>query len=233
MTPRRISGGSKGSRWWLLYGLAALALLALGIGIGSRIAAPGRNATPGPATAPATPSPPTRPAQRTRPARTREGAVAAAASAVALLDGPALLDSKRIRSLVGRIAASSARGALERAYAQGAVEVRSRLAVDSVPAPVVILRSALVGYRIDSYTPSAATVAIWRVGIVGSGASVQPQQSWRTETVSLVWEHGWKVTSFASTPGPTPPLPQPAETTTAGDLFTEIPRFEPFSHAQP
>jgi hypothetical protein len=231
VTPLRIEG--RRWRWRLLYGLAALALLALGIAIGSRIAAPGRDASPGPATAPATPTPRTPTGQRTQPERTEEGAVAAAASAVELLDGPALLDSARIRRLVGRIAASSARSALEAAYAQGAAEVRSRLALDSAPAPVVILRSALAGYRVESYTPSAATVAIWRVGIVGSGASVQPQQSWRTETVSLVWEHCWKVTSFASTPGPTPPLPQAAETTAAGDLFTEIPRFEPFSHAQP
>ena len=69
--------------------------------------------------------------------------------------------------------------------------------------------------------------------VVGSGALVQPQQSWRTETVSLVWEHGWRVTSFASTSGPTPPLPQTADATTTGDLFAEIPRFTAFSHAEP
>ena len=71
------------------------------------------------------------------------------------------------------------------------------------------------------------------MGIVGSGASLQPQQSWRTETVSLIWEHGWKVTSFASTPGPTPPLPQSPDATATGDLFADIPRFTAFSHALP
>jgi hypothetical protein len=233
VTARRIGGGPTQSRRWLLYGTAALALLALGIGIGSRIATPGRGTSPRPATGSAIPRSRTPPPPRARPARTQEGAVAAAASAVELLDGPALLDATRIRRLVGRIAAASARSTLERAYVQGAVEVRARLAVDSVPAPVVILRSALVGYRVDSYTPSSAEVAIWRVGIVGSGASIEPQQSWRTETVSLVWEHGWKVTSFASTAGPTPPLPQAAEPSRPGHLFAEIPRFEPFTHALP
>jgi hypothetical protein len=234
LTPLRVSRASpERRRLWLWQGLAALALVALGVGIGSRIAAP-RGSRPAAATTTAaqaeTPAKPTRP---TRSTRTEGGAVAAAASAVELLDGPALLDSARIRRLVDRIAASSARTALARAYAQGAVEVRARLAVDSVPAPVVILRSALAGYRIESYTPSTATVAIWRVGIVGSGASVQPQQSWRTETVSLVWERGWKVTSFASAPGPTPPLPPTADAATTGDLFAEIPRFTAFSHAEP
>jgi hypothetical protein len=233
VTPLRVSNRSRDRRRWLLHGLAALALVALGIGIGSRIATPRSRTSVSPSTSPRPVEPPTAATRNARPARTPAGAVTAAASAVQLLDGPALLDSVRIRRLVDRIAASSARASLARAYGEGAAEVRTRLAVDSVPAPVVILRSALAGYHIESYKPSAATVAIWRVGIVGSGASVQPQQSWRTETVSLIWEHGWKVTSFASTPGPTPPLPQSPDATATGDLFTDIPRFTTFSHALP
>jgi hypothetical protein len=231
LTPLRVNRARQVRRGsWLWYGIAALALVALGIGIGGRIAAPGRN---NPTTSTPAAAHTQVPAKPRLPARTESAAVAAAASAVELLDGPALLDSTRIRRLVDRIAAASARASLARAYAQGAVEVRTRLAVDAVPAPVVILRSALAGYRVEDYTRSAATVAIWRVGIVGSGASVQPQQSWRTETVSLLWEHGWRVTSFASAPGPTPPLLQPADATTTGDLFAEIPRFTAFSHANP
>ncbi len=232
MTPLRVSGKSNTRRRWLLWGVAAFALIWIGIGIGSRIAAPGdsRSLAPSPAAKPAGPGKPTR---DTETARTEPGAVAAAAAAVELLDGPALLDATRIRRLIDRIAASGARAELARAYVQGGAEARARLAVDSVPAPVVIIRSGLVGYRVHSFSPSAATVAIWRVGIVGSGASVPLQQSWRTEIVSLVWEHGWKVTSFESAPGPTPPLPQQIAATTTGDLFAEIPRFDPFSHAQP
>ena len=117
---------------------------------------------------------------------------------------------------------------------QGAAEARTRLGADTVPAPVVILRSALVGYRLLSFSSSAATVAVWRVGIIGSGATIQPQQAWRTETVSLVWEHGtWRVASFSSAAGPTPPLPTAAQASAAGDLFTEIPRFREFSRALP
>jgi hypothetical protein len=222
-------------RRWILRGLAAVVLVAVGIAIGSRIAVPrgtGDATTVVGSSPRATPTP-TR-TKATGSAHTAVGAVAAAAASVELLDGPALLDSIRIRRLVDRLAASNARDGLARAYKQGAAQARARLATDSVPAPVVILRAALVGYRIDSFTPSAATVAVWRVGIVGSGATVPPQQSWRTETVSLVWEHGaWKVTSFASAPGPTPPLPTVSEATAAGDLFTEVARFREFSRAVP
>jgi hypothetical protein len=138
--------------------------------------------------------------------RHSHGAGAVAAAAAVERSTISALDSVRIRRLVDLLATSDARDGLARAYEQGAAQARARLAADSVPAPVVILRAALVGYRIDRFTPSAATVAVWRVGIVGSGATVPPQQSWRTETVSLVWERGaWKVASFASAPGPTPP----------------------------
>jgi hypothetical protein len=210
-------------------------LVAVGIAIGSRIAAPNETGTTTTVVGPSPPAGPT-PARSkpTRSVRTAAGAVAAASASVELLDGPALLDSIRIRRLVDRLAASKARDGLARAYQQGATQARARLAADSVPTPVVILRAALVGYRIDSFTPSAATVAVWRVGIVGSGATVPPQQSWRTETVSLVWERGaWKVAAFASAPGPTPPLPTVAGATAASDLFAEIPRFKEFSRAVP
>jgi hypothetical protein len=224
-----------GRRRWILRGLAGVVLVAVGIAIGSRIAAPkgtGNTTTAGGPSPRAAPSPARTKAMRSP--HTVAGAVAAAAASVQLLDGPALLHSIRIRRLVNRLAASNVRDGLARAYEQGAAQARARLAADSVPAPVVILRAALVGYRIDSFTPSAATVAVWRVGIVGSGATVPPQQSWRTETVSLVWEHrAWKVASYASAPGPTPPLPTVVGATTAGDLFAEIPRFREFSHALP
>ena len=230
MVPVRLGNSEPRRRRWALLALAAAALVALGVGIGSRIAAPKSAAVT--TTAPGSSPAPSEPVQQS--VRTEEGAVAAASRAVSLLDGPALLDSARLRKLVERLAASHARDALASAYAQGAADARARLGADTVPAPVVILRSALVGYRLVSFNPSAATVAVWRVGVVGSGATIQPQQSWRTETVSLVWEHGdWKVVSFASAAGPTPPLPAAATASTAGDLFTEIPRFREFSRALP
>jgi hypothetical protein len=214
-----------------LLAVAAAALVGLGVGIGSRIAAPRTSSS---VTTVVTPSPESSGAKPGLAAPTEAGAIAAAAEAVTVLDGPALLNPSRIRRLVDRLAASSKRDVLVQAYEQGAVEARARLGADTVPAPVVILRSALLGYRLLGFSASAATVAVWRVGIVGSGATVQPQQAWRTETVSLVWEHhGWKVTSFSSAAGPTPPLPEASQASAAGDLFTEIPRFREFSRALP
>ena len=229
----RDSGQPSTRRRWALRALGAAALVAVGIAIGTRIAGPKQTEAITTVTR-AAPSPETPTMPATHDERTPAGAVAAAATSVQLLDGPALLDSARVQRIVDGLAALSARGALARAYAQGAAQARSKLGVDSVPAPVVILRAAPVGYRIESFSRAAATVDIWCVGVVGSGATVQPQQSWRTETVSLVWERGaWKVAAFASSAGPTPPLTASTATTTANDLFTEVPRFKEFSRELP
>ena len=99
---------------------------------------------------------------------------------------------------------------------------------------MIVLRSIPVGYRVERFSPDEAAVSVWYVGIVGSGATVEPQQSWRTQKVSLVWERGaWRVASFASAPGPTPPLSTAEPVESAGDLFGAIPRFEEFNSALP
>jgi hypothetical protein len=117
-------------------------------------------------------------------------------------------------------------------YGQAARQAREQLGIDSAPTPVVILRAAPVGFRVDGYTSRAATISIWRVGLVGSGATVTPQQSWRTETVSLVWlNRTWRVASLASSPGPTPQLNTAAST--AADLFVSVPRYQEFSRVDP
>lgn len=112
------------------------------------------------------------------------------------------------------------------------MQVREQLALGTTPEPVVIVRAAPVGYRVEQFTRDAATISVWRVGIVGSGATVEPQQSWRTETVSLVWERGaWKIAALRSSPGPTPPLATAAAS--ESELFASIPRFEEFGAAVP
>ena len=218
----------------LASALAALTLLAFGVVIGSRFATPQH---PSAATRPASPdgprTDPIRPAVASA-RRTRPGAVTAAAHAVTAFDGDVLLEPTRLRTVVSRIASRGSRHQLIAAFADASAQTRAQLGADTVPRPVIVLRSVPVGYRVERYSSAAATVSIWYVGIVGSGATVQPQQSWRTQVVSLVWEAGaWKVSSFASSPGPTPPLSTVETAYAPGDLFAAIPRFEEFERAEP
>ena len=103
---------------------------------------------------------------------------------------------------------AESRGQLIEAFEQASAQTRAKLGADTVPRAGD--RASLASRSATGSSASRAaqaTVAVWYVGIVGSGATVEPQQSWRTQIVSLVWERGaWKVSSFESSPGPTPPL---------------------------
>ena len=226
---------------WLALGLAAILLLAVGAGIGRRTArqAPSDARQAVTVTVADSAQQSRQPESQARTgtkrsgyARTPEGAVDAATAYVAALGGPAVLDPAAIRRTLAVVASSASRDDLVRAYEVAAVQARERLGVGTTSTPVV-LRTTPVGYRIEGFQRRAATVSIWRVGIVGSGATVEPRQSWRTETVSLVWEDGtWKVDAVRSSPGPTPPLAGPAATPPA-DLIAAIPTCDEFTDDRP
>lgn len=227
----------RGSRRVLVYLVAGVVVLGIGIAIGSRITT--RNQTAPPTTKTTTQSATPRsvtetPSPTARSVHTAAGAAVAAAGSITAFDGNVLLNPQQLRTVVERIAAPSARTDLTREFEQASVQTRSELGVGVAPRPVVVLRSAPVGYRVETYSPTTAQVAVWYVGIVGSGATVTPQQSWRTQIVSLIWTNGaWKVTAFQSSPGPTPPLANNAQAEVPGDLFATIPTFQEFSGVQP
>ena len=226
-------------RRWLVLGLASLLLLALGVAVGRRTAEPERPETR-PTVTVTVPAAAEQPAHTLPPApsapgyaRTPEGAVTAAAEYLAELGGPSILDPAAVRSTVAAIASSGSRDELARAYESAAETARERLGVSTLSNPRVLLRTVSVGYRLDGFHPAASTISVWRVGIVGSPETVEARQSWRTETVALVWEDGtWKVDAVRSVPGPTPPLAGPA-VTPADELLSAIPSFEEFDRDVP
>lgn len=212
-------------------------MLTIGVVIGSRLGSDGAPTTPvettsAPETTRPNPTPPSASIGSATFPRTRDGAVDAATAAMLAFDTTVVLDDARLRETVNAVAARAFREPLLQSYRQGAALLRDRLAIDSVPRPVYFVRTAPVGYRIERYSADAATVAIWNVGVIGSGASVQPQQAWSTQHVTLRWENGaWKVTGFRSEPGPTPPLGSAEAAAGAGELFETVPTFSGFSRA--
>jgi hypothetical protein len=231
VTPRRA-----GSRRAFGLAAAALALIGIGIAIGSHIASPPKVAAPRAITTIAVTTTNAAPSPRPLPSPepTRAGAVVSAARSITAFDGDVLLHPTRLRAVVARIASTDSRAELTAASDEASAQTRAKLGAGTAPAPLIVLRSVPVGYRIEQFSKSGATVAVWYVGIVGSGATVQPQQSWRTQVVSLVWENGvWKVNSFRSSAGPTPPLSTAEVPGSAGELFATVPRFQEFAHAEP
>jgi hypothetical protein len=226
-------------RRWLLFALAALFGFALGLVLGRKTAEPEALA-PLTVTVTAPESDDAAPESEEPQApetdgwtRTPEGAVAAARAYLTALAGPAIVDPAAARATLTAIASANSRDTLVRAYELAASQTREQLGIDSSSDPAHLLRTASVGYRIEGFHPDAATVSIWRLGIVGSGTAVAPRQSWRTETVSLVWEEGaWKLDALRSSPGPTPPLSGPGATPPA-ELAAALPTFEPFTDEHP
>jgi hypothetical protein len=233
------AGGPRQGSHVLLVAAGAAVVFAIGIVIGTRLASPEhpsvRAVTQRAATSTSAAQAPGRHANAPSVhTRAGAGAVAAAARSITAFAGDVLLEPLRLRRLVGLMTSSASRPQLIEAFDEASAQTRAKLGADTVPRPVIMLRAVPVGYRIEHYSQEEATVAVWYVGIVGSGATVQPQQSWRTQTVTLVWEdRGWKVRSFESSPGPTPPLSTAEPAEPPGALFAAIPRFEEFARAGP
>jgi hypothetical protein len=214
----------------------ALVLVGIGVAIGASLTSSRRTTATSAATVTITSPAQTTPGRQTpvSPVPTRAGAVVAAARSITAFDGTVLLDPDRVKEVVRRIASAESRASLLSAFEQASAQTREKLGAGTAPSPVVVLRSIPLGYRIVRYSTRQVTVAVWYVGIVGSGATVQPQQSWRTQDVTLVWEdNAWKVSSFASSDGPTPPLSTAEIPGTPAQLFGSIPLFKEFSGAAP
>ena len=115
------------------------------------------------------------------------------------------------------------------------MQTRSELGVGAAPRPVVVLRSAPVGYRIETYSPTRAQVAVWYVGIVGSGATVAAATvvAHPDRLARLGPTAPGRSLRFQSSPGPTPPLANNAQAEAPGELFTTIPSFQEFAGVQP
>jgi hypothetical protein len=72
----------------------------------------------------------------------------------------------------------------------------------------LVSRSSVLGTRVVSYVPEAASVELWMAGIIGVTSEKSPlpvTSSWTTVTVSLQWQKGdWKLSAIQSDTGPTP-----------------------------
>jgi hypothetical protein len=217
-------------------GLVALALLCGGVLLG-RAVRPGAHRTAASDTVTITAATlATRPhgAATVATNRTEDGAAAAAGRYVAWLGGDAILDPARIRQAIAHVAARAAQRSLEEAYASVSAQVQRQFGIGGQPKPIVILRSAPVAFRVEHFSPTHAVVAVWNVGIVGSGAGIDPQASWRTQTVSLVWERGdWRVAAFHSESGPTPALAAGDAATTPAELFSVVPTLREYADVRP
>lgn len=158
--------------------------------------------------------------------RTREGAVAAAASFVTT--GQALLDMDPLAAedAVRQMAATST---ADQQVADLLAKLRATRDELSGGTGPIIYRQAAVAWRVDSFSPDRARVAIWNVGVLARDGVAPPQAGWATSAFDLVWERGdWKIAGETITPGPAPILDNSAAPATAAQLSTALRDFTDF-----
>jgi len=112
---------------------------------------------------------------------------------------PAFLDRRAFDASLRDVAAPRSAGRVRATF--GASDPAMLAAFTERPR---VLRAAPLGYRIERFSASSASVAIWSVAVAGTqryGVQVQ----WRTLTVDLAWTPaGWKVTGGSGRGGPDP-----------------------------
>ena len=131
--------------------------------------------------------------------QTEEGAIGAAAGYARVLSARWFLGDTRRRAL----AAMAIRGAARVAGCAGPGGDRDR------PGPFgaglarrrvrSVLRTSLLGYRVDRYTPTDAEVVLWAVVIYGNDGGLVPQALWATSTLRLRWAGDWKLVGTVTT----------------------------------
>ena len=164
---------------------------------------------------------------------TRSGAVAAAAGYARVLSALWFLtDAARRGRAVVRMAAPEALGALQvsqDAIAKGIASgpLGAGLGRRGV---ATLLRTSLLGYRLQSYSPTQAQVALWAVVLYGNDGGLAPQALYATSTLRLRWVGDWKLVQVTTVPGPVPVQGQPTPTA-AAELIHADQTFKEFDDA--
>ncbi len=206
----------------------AMLLLAVGLAVGRWAAGAGELAAPEAAPTSAPSAPPPSSVSGTGE-RTRSSAVAAAASAMTALARPDLLfDPARRRVVASQVADPAYAGELADLFDRGYGHMARELGGHD-PSQV-LLRLVPLGYRIESFSPARARVAVWQVLLIGAPGG-RVVASWSTSRADLVWTtRGWRVAGFTSDePGPGPTVTNAATATLPEVFLARLDDVAPFT----
>lgn len=87
-------------------------------------------------------------------------------------------------------------------------------------------RQSVIAARVESASPSEATVSLWWVGVLSRDGAALPQAQWSTSRITLVLEdRRWKVSAQSTDRGPTPDHSSDAEPLSTTDLERSLDGF--------
>jgi hypothetical protein len=155
------------------------------------------------------------PSNEGRPARQDHDEAGAIDAAIAYAVAPQAwlyLDDEEIRTSVGQISTPDAAARLTDEVLGEIGEARDRLARAAGPVWWIVHPLAT---KVQSYSPTEATISVWTVSLLSAADVAMPQTEWATSTFRLEWSAGgWRVAAVTDTVGPTPtigPTDQPWE----------------------
>lgn len=159
-------------------------------------------------------------------ARTAEGAVAAASSFVCT--GQTILDMDPLSAEEAVRQMAAARTA-DKQVADTLAKLRIARAALASGTGATLYRQAAIAWRMETFSPDRARVAIWSVGVLARDGVAPPQAGWATSTFDLVWEReDWRIESEVVVPGPAPLLDASAPPATATQLIASLEGFTDF-----
>jgi hypothetical protein len=167
-------------------------------------------------------------------APTRAGAVAAAAAYARTLSAMWFLaDAAKRHAAVALLAVPEVTARLQANQDALAASVAAGPFGAGLQRPGVtsVLRTTLLGYRVDRFSGQDATVALWAVVVYGNDGGLTTQAVWSTAMVRLRWVRGdWKLQDATTAPGPVPVQGQDTPSA-AADLVREAATFTEFTVA--
>jgi hypothetical protein len=165
--------------------------------------------------------------------QTEEGAIGAAAAYARVLSALWFLgDTHRRQQALTTMAIPESLPGLQAAQDQVATGIARGPFGAGLARPGVrsVLRTSLLGYRVDRYTPTDAEVLLWAVVIYGNDGGLVPQALWATSSLRLRWAGDWKLVGTVTVPGPVPVQGQAAPSAVS-ELMDVAERFKEFSYA--
>jgi len=133
---------------------------------------------------------------------TPAGAVRAATSYLLELGNAAVSDPDRARQIAASIATGTLAGQLERALPALAGSIRARVHGRRAPAA---FDGWPLGYRVEAFARSQATVVVWHLDVAASSALHLASVDYATTTYRLRFlGRAWRLEAVTTTPGPTP-----------------------------
>jgi hypothetical protein len=174
-------------------------------------------------------------------AQDEQGAQSAAANYAVALGSDGMFDKTRRDEIVNTVyapdVAAARRGDLDRVYSSKGFLTGIGLKADGT-APdglTFITRFNPVGAKMESFTPTKASVSVWYsalFGLAGEGSQNPVTESWYTNTFDLRWVDGdWKVADFTQKDGPVP-VGRDQAASGAQEMADAVQQFGGFTYAR-